>query len=264
MHIDFQPSNSAWSWEELRDGARGAEQAGFNAFWIWDHLSGSAMGGGGAMLECWSLLGALASATTTINIGPMVANVQNRHAAILANAAATVQTISGGRLLLGLGCGGGPKSPYTAEHQMIGMELKATLAERHALLADTMDLLDALWAPDRESGYDGFPIPLPTVPKRIIGVNSEALARLAGHRADGVIVRATHEDAQNLLAVAQQEADTRGCSEFEKTVWTTFDEALLDPTHIERIRWANWGVSRLILVSFAPLAAEAIAALQVA
>jgi alkanesulfonate monooxygenase SsuD/methylene tetrahydromethanopterin reductase-like flavin-dependent oxidoreductase (luciferase family) len=252
MHIDLQPSNSAWTWEQLRDGAVAAEHAGFNAYWVWDHLSGSAMGGS-AMLECWSLLGALASATTTINLGPMVANVQNRHGAVLANAAATVQTVSGGRLLLGLGCGGGPKSPYTAEHRTVGIALKETLAQRHALLAETLDLLDGLWLPNRNTIYEGFPRPLPHAPKRIIGVNSESLARLAGKRADGVNVRASHAQAEELLHAANGEAQARGCTDFETTVWAEFNEALLDPTHPKREQWAQWGVSRLVLVAFAPL-----------
>jgi alkanesulfonate monooxygenase SsuD/methylene tetrahydromethanopterin reductase-like flavin-dependent oxidoreductase (luciferase family) len=255
MHIDLQPSNSTWTWEELHNGALAAEHAGFDAFWIWDHLSGSAMGGT-AMLECWSLLGALAAATSTIAIGPMVANVQNRHGAVLANAAATVQTISGGRLLLGLGCGGGPKSPYTAEHRTVGIALKETLAQRHALLAENLDMLDRLWAPNREIDYpeyEGFPSPLPRPPKRFIGVNSEPLARLAGARADGINVRASHDGAETLLRAAQLEAQARGCTEFETTVWTEFDEALLDPAHNKRLEWEQWGVTRMVLVAFKPL-----------
>ncbi len=263
MHIDLQPSNSAWTWEQLRDGALAAEQAGFNAYWVWDHLSGSAMGGS-AMLECWSLLGALAAATSTINIGPMVANVQNRHAAVLANAAATVQTVSGGRLLLGLGCGGGPKSPYTAEHRVVGIALRETLAQRHALLAETLDVLDSQWALDRNSDYEGFPRPLPHPPKRFIGVNSKPLARLAGARADGVNIRANHDDAEVLLRAAQYEAHARSRTDFETTVWAEFDEALLDPTHAKRAEWKQWGVTRLVLVAFAPLSAERIANLQLA
>lgn len=262
MHIDLQPSNSAWNWEELRDGALAAEQSGFNAFWIWDHLSGSALGGE-AMLECWSLLGALAAATSRIKIGPMVANVQNRHAAVLANAAATVQTISAGRLLLGLGCGGGPTSPYTTEHRTVGIELKRTLAERHALLAETMDLLDAIWAKDRDVRFDGFPKPLPTAPKRIIGVNSAPLARLAGQRADGVNIRASHEHARELLNLAREEADALGRTDFETTVWTPFDEALLEASHDDRKTWADWGVDRLVLVAFVPLSAEYVAGLLI-
>jgi alkanesulfonate monooxygenase SsuD/methylene tetrahydromethanopterin reductase-like flavin-dependent oxidoreductase (luciferase family) len=258
MHIDLQPSNSAWTWEQLRDGAVAAEQAGFNAYWVWDHLSGSAMGGS-AMFECWSLLGALASLTTTINVGPMVANVQNRHGAVLANAAATVQTISGGRLLLGLGCGGGPKSPYTAEHRTVGIALKETLAQRHELLTETLDLLDRLWLPNRDTIYEGFPRPLPHAPKRIVGVNSASLARLAGKRADGVNIRASHEQAEELLRGAQSEAQARGCADFDTTVWAEFDEALLDPAHPKRGQWEQWGVTRLVLVAFAPLEASYIA-----
>ena len=263
MHIDLQPSNSAWTWEQLRDGALAAEEAGFNAYWVWDHLSGSAMGGS-AMLECWSLLGALGAVTKTIGIGPMVANIQNRHSAVLANAAATVQCVSGGRLLLGLGCGGGPKSPYTAEHKTVGISLKATLTERHALLGETLDVLDALWDADRSPKYDGFPRPLPHAPKRIIGVNSEALAALAGRRADGVNVRANHEGAEFLLQTARSEAQARGCTDFATTVWAEFDEALLDPTHPNRNQWEHWGVNRLVLVAFAPLDPNYVANLQLA
>jgi alkanesulfonate monooxygenase SsuD/methylene tetrahydromethanopterin reductase-like flavin-dependent oxidoreductase (luciferase family) len=261
MHIDLQPSNSAWTWEQLRDGALAAEHAGFDAYWVWDHLSGSAMGGS-AMLECWSLLGALATATKTIKIGPMVANVQNRHGAVLANAAATVQTISGGRLLLGLGCGGGPKSPYTAEHRTVGIALKETLAARHALLAETLDLLDNLWSPNRDGAYDGFPRPLPHAPKRIIGVNSLPLACLAGARADGINVRASHDGAEMLLRAAQSEALQHGRTDFETTVWAEFDEALFDPAHPHRMQWTAWGVTRLVLVAFAPLHADYIAGLR--
>ncbi len=263
MHIDLQPSNSAWTWEQLRDGAVAAEHAGFNAYWVWDHLSGSAMGGS-AMLECWSLLGALAVATSTINIGPMVANVQNRHAAVLANAAATVQTVSGGRLFLGLGCGGGPNSPYTAEHRTVGIALADTLAQRHALLGETLDVLNRLWSPNRATEYDGFPRPLPHPPKRIIGVNSEPLARLAGKRADGVNVRAGHDGAELLLRAAKFEALARGCTDFEITVWAEFDDALLDSAHTKRVQWEQWGVTRLVLVAFAPLEAAYIAALVIA
>jgi alkanesulfonate monooxygenase SsuD/methylene tetrahydromethanopterin reductase-like flavin-dependent oxidoreductase (luciferase family) len=267
MLIDLQPSNSAWNWEQLRDGALAAEQAGFDAYWVWDHLSASTQGGspmaGNAMLECWSLLGALGAATSVINIGPMVANVQNRHAAVLANAAATVQSVSGGRLLLGLGCGGGPKSPYTAEHQTVGMVLKETLLERHALLVETLDLLEALWADDRKSKYEGFPRPLPRPPKRIIGVNSEQLARLAGRRCEGVNIRASHDGAEMLLHAAHEEAQARGYSDFEKSVWELFDEDLLNADHPKRRQWQSWGVERLILVAREPLDPEFIANLAI-
>jgi hypothetical protein len=45
-------------------------------------------------------------------------------------------------------------------------------------------------------------------------------------------------------------------------VWAEFDEALLDPTHHHRMQWASWGVTRLVLVSFAPLQADYIAGLR--
>ena len=62
------------------------------------------------VLEAWTILSAAAVATERITVGPFVVNVMNRHPAVLARMASTLQIASGGRLVLGIGIGGAPQS----------------------------------------------------------------------------------------------------------------------------------------------------------
>ncbi|MFN8631792.1 MAG: LLM class flavin-dependent oxidoreductase [Chloroflexota bacterium] len=93
-------------WPELRAIARTAEQAGFDSVWVGDHLlyryrDGSTR----APWEVWTTLAGLAEATERVAIGPLVASTAFHQPFILAKLASTVDEISGGRLVLGLGAG---------------------------------------------------------------------------------------------------------------------------------------------------------------
>jgi alkanesulfonate monooxygenase SsuD/methylene tetrahydromethanopterin reductase-like flavin-dependent oxidoreductase (luciferase family) len=93
-------------WPELRAIARTAEQAGFDSVWVGDHLlyryrDGSTR----APWEAWTTLAGLAEATEQVAIGPLVAATAFHQPFMLAKLAATVDEISGGRLVLGLGAG---------------------------------------------------------------------------------------------------------------------------------------------------------------
>ena len=93
-------------WPELRAIARTAEQAGFDSVWLGDHLlyrlaSGETRG----PWEAWTTLAGIAEATERVTIGPLVAATAFHHPFMLAKQAATVDEISGGRLVLGIGAG---------------------------------------------------------------------------------------------------------------------------------------------------------------
>jgi alkanesulfonate monooxygenase SsuD/methylene tetrahydromethanopterin reductase-like flavin-dependent oxidoreductase (luciferase family) len=93
-------------WPELRAIARTAEQAGFDSIWIGDHLLyRSADGSARAPWEAWTTLAGLAEATERVALGPLVAATAFHHPFMLAKLAATVDEISGGRLVLGVGAG---------------------------------------------------------------------------------------------------------------------------------------------------------------
>ncbi len=92
-------------WREIRDVAVTAEQAGFDSIWIGDHLLYRNEDGSRGPWEAWSMLAALGEATERVALGPLVAATSFHAPAMIAKKAATVDEISGGRLILGLGAG---------------------------------------------------------------------------------------------------------------------------------------------------------------
>ena len=249
MRFDLQINPGTAIWPIARDAALAAEAAGFKTFWTVDHLAGDVMKAPD-MPECFTLLGALASATKTIELGPLVVNVGNRHPAMLANSAATMQQISGGRFVLGLGAGASPNSPFAAEQRAIGVIPPAKMSERHAVLINALDVMNELWAPNRRVELEKFPLPNPR-PEVIVGVNSVALARIAGARANGVNIRASHERAGEILAAAQDAHKSSGINKpFTVSVWEHYDEALVSGDDARLDVWRSWGVDRAILLMF--------------
>ena len=101
--------------------AQWAEHHGWYGAWVADHYmpnTGAEAVAGGPTNECWSYLAALAATTTTLRIGPLVSPTTVHHPALLANRAATIDGISDGRFVLGLGAGW-----QINEHRAYGIDL---------------------------------------------------------------------------------------------------------------------------------------------
>jgi alkanesulfonate monooxygenase SsuD/methylene tetrahydromethanopterin reductase-like flavin-dependent oxidoreductase (luciferase family) len=162
------------------------DAAGYAGLWAWDHFM-SPQDAAAPVVECWTILSMAAGRTSQATIGPFVANVMNRHPALLARMASTLQIASGGRLVLGIGIGGNQR-----EHDAYGMDFPDA-PERVARLEEAIAVIRALWQGGpltRESPLyplaDAYarPVPVPP-PPIIIGGETRTGARLAGRIGDG-------------------------------------------------------------------------------
>ena len=89
----------------IRQMAQLSEELGFDSIWLYDHLLYREKGKTTGIWECWSILSALAAVTSRVELGTLVACNTFRNPALLAKMAHTVDEISAGRLVLGVGAG---------------------------------------------------------------------------------------------------------------------------------------------------------------
>lgn len=93
------------SYDLIRDEVLTAERLSFDSVWLSDHVFGLVGSPANPFYECWTTCSALAAETTRIKIGQLVLCNPFRHPPLLAKMGATLDSISGGRLILGLGTG---------------------------------------------------------------------------------------------------------------------------------------------------------------
>jgi probable F420-dependent oxidoreductase len=173
-------------WADVLAMARAAEACRFDSLWVSDHLlfrfDGKSPQG---VWECWSLLAALAAVTERVEIGPLVSCTSFRNPALLAKAAATVDEISGGRLILGLGAGW-----HEPEYNAFGYPFD----QRVGRFAEALTIISGLLRTGHIS-FDGAYYcardcelrprgPRPAGPPIMIGTTGDRMLRLAAVHAD--------------------------------------------------------------------------------
>ncbi len=126
-------------WEEVLALGRHAEATGWDGLWIADHFMANAEGpSADPMHECFALLAGLAAAVPRVRLGSLVAGNTYRHPAVLAKAATTIDHISGGRMVLGLGAGW-----QVNEHEAYGIDL-GSVRERLRWFEEACEIVTGL------------------------------------------------------------------------------------------------------------------------
>src|SRR5438552_2651026 len=131
------------SWQQWCDLADACEEHGVATLYRSDHYISQANEAGNVAHDAWTTLAALAARTTTLRFGTLVSPATFRLPGLLANAVATVDHISGGRIELGLGAGW-----MEREHRAYGFPFPET-ATRLAQFSEQLEIVYRLWTEER-------------------------------------------------------------------------------------------------------------------
>mgnify|MGYP002526220686 FL=1 len=126
--------------------AETAERIGYDSVWVGDSITSK------PRLEPLAVMAALAARTHRIKIGTAVMLNALRHPVHLAHSIATIDNISDGRIILGLGAGRSNNQMFVDEHAAVGVPIE----ERAARMEESIDVLRKLWTEDDVSNPDGF------------------------------------------------------------------------------------------------------------
>lgn len=226
-------------WSDVLDLARAAEAVGFDSIWVADHtLFRFEDVPTHGRWECWSILSALAATTNRVEIGPLVTCMGFRNPALLAKIAETVDEISGGRVILGLGAGWHEPEftsyGYPFDHRASRFE------EGFAIVRDLLRTGHSDFEGRFASTADCDLRPRGTRPQGMplmIGTNGERLLRLTAQYADAwntTWIRHPHEVPTLRAAVdAACELVDRDPSTLDRTACVFLDL----PTYTGRWSW---------------------------
>ncbi|MEX2626328.1 MAG: LLM class flavin-dependent oxidoreductase [Ilumatobacteraceae bacterium] len=207
--------------------ASAADEAGVDGVWVFDHLSGVVADASWAH-DPFVLLGAIAGVASRARLGPLVANVLNRHPVALASAIGSLSALAPGRVVCGLGAGASPGSSFAVEHLALGRVLDGATTRRDRL-AEHVEAFRRIWSAagrDEPVTFEGEHVtlrdvtaivPPGPVPPVVIGASASATVRLALEVADGVNIRRTSR-LPELVALALD-----GPGELEVSVFESVD-----------------------------------------
>jgi F420-dependent oxidoreductase-like protein len=147
MRFSIWPSPNQ-SFEDVLATARHAEATGWDGVYVPDHFMPAGPDLDTPVLECWTVIAALAPAVPRLRIGALVSGNTYRHPAVLANMAATADRVSGGRIVLGIGAGW-----QENEHRAYGIAFPS-VAERLARLEEACQVLRMLLG-QRRASFEG-------------------------------------------------------------------------------------------------------------
>jgi F420-dependent oxidoreductase-like protein len=146
VRYGFKTAPMNTTWPAMRDVWRAADDVEiFESGWNFDHFEPIFSDRSGPCLEGWSMLAAMATATSRLRFGCQVTGMPYRHPSVLANMAATVDVISGGRLILGLGAGWNQD-----ESDALGIRLPP-LKERFDQFEEGVEVIVTLLSEERAS-----------------------------------------------------------------------------------------------------------------
>lgn len=174
----------------LLEEVRAAEDAGWHGVWFADHYMPNTRDGAparGDVYECWAVLPALAAVTRRVRIGTLVSPTSVHHPALLAKRTATIDRLSGGRMVLGIGAGW-----QVNEHQAYGIELEPP-GKRVSRFEEAIQIVRSLFTEDyttfhgacydiNDAPCDPKPVqsPLPI----LVGTRGPRMLRITARHAD--------------------------------------------------------------------------------
>ncbi len=200
MRFSVWPS-PAQPWDDIHEIAAHCERTGWDGIYFADHFMPNGPGPAaldGDVLECWSVIAALAALVPRVRLASLVTSVTYRHPAVLANLAAAVDHVSGGRLTLGVGAGW-----QQNEHAAYGLAL-GTVRERMDRFEEAVQILRSLLGQPRTT-FSGQYFQLHDAPCRPAPVQARMPVLVGGG------------GEQRTLRIAAQYADHWNC-------WTTPDQ----------------------------------------
>lgn len=207
MRFSLWPQASQ-PWSVILEVATHAEATGWDGVWMADHFMPNAPGADGPVLECWTVLSGLAARVPRVRIGALVSGNTYRHPAVLANMAASVDQISGGRAVLGLGAGW-----QENEHRAYGIPFFDT-KERLGRLDEACQVVRSLLGQERTSfegryySLDRAPMePKPVqsrLPLLVGGGGEQVTMRIAARHGDEWNVWGTPEVLRHKIGVLEQ------------------------------------------------------------